>query len=139
MGTPHPLSPPLETAVKCNNLVVAQLLVQRGANVNDRPFLWQCAEHDQCAAARFLLRAGANVNQADTSDNRGQTPLWAAASNGHVELVKEFLKARANVLILDNENGETPTGVAYRKGHKRIVYLLLRTSPHVWSKLKKVR
>jgi ankyrin repeat protein len=51
-------------------------------------------------------------------------------------LVKEFLKTRADVRIRDN-NGETPLGVAYRQGHTGIVYLLLRTSPHVWPKLTK--
>jgi ankyrin repeat protein len=137
----HPLSPPLETALRHNKLEAAQLLVERGANVNDQPFLWQCAKeqsatlHDQrLDSVRFLLRSGANVNRADRAS--GETPLWAAAKNGHVQLVKEFLKARADVRIRDN-NGETPLGVAYRLGHKRIVYLLLRTSPHVWPKVTK--
>jgi ankyrin repeat protein len=132
---PHPLSKPLEVAIWCNKLEAAQLLVDRGANVNDRAFTFlHCfAQEGLHEGLCLLLRAGANVNLVDSDS--GETPLWAAASNGHVQVVKELIKARADIHIRDKENGETPLGVAYRKGRKRIVYLLLRTSPHVWPRL----
>jgi ankyrin repeat protein len=56
-------------------------------------------------------------------------PLLVAACLGNVELVKEFLKAGADVSIRNN-SGET--------GHKSVVYFLLHTSPRVWSKLGEV-
>jgi ankyrin repeat protein len=133
----HILSPPLEAALKRGSPYYhVRMLVERGANVNDRPFLLQMARHGGSArTARELIFAGANVNQVDAGG--GETPLWIAARNGHTELVEELLKSKANVGISDN-NGETPLGVAYRFGHKGVFYLLLRSSPLVWPGLRKL-
>jgi ankyrin repeat protein len=132
----HPLTVPLETALSKNKLEAAQVLVNHGASVNEKPFLWQCARYGLHQRALFLLRNGADVNQTEYAT--GQTPLWIAAKSGNVELVKLLLKAEANVRIRD-KGGDRPIEMARRNGHKGIVYLLLRTSPSVWSRLGCVR
>lgn len=44
----------------------------------------------------YFLKKGADVN---VVDKNGQTPLFYAARQGHLEVVKYLLKNKANVLI----------------------------------------
>jgi ankyrin repeat protein len=133
----HPLSDPLKAALLDNKTEVAQLLIDHGANVNDRPFLWEFVndEHHQDAARWLLSARCVNVNRADRDS--GETPIWAAAKHGNVELVKELLAAKADPKIRNND-GESPLGVAYRFRHTSVLYLLLRSSPAVWPGLRKL-
>jgi ankyrin repeat protein len=120
----HPLSDPLKAALLKNKTEVAQLLIDRGANVNDRPFLWEFVNDEQHhEAARWLLSARCvNVNRADRDS--GETPIWAAAKHGHVMLLKELLHAKANV-EMSNHEGETPLWIAAKNGNATVVKELL--------------
>lgn len=50
------------------------------------------------AKARLLLRSNANVNEAD---GKGVTPLHIAVFDGHLDMAKVLLSARADVWGLD--------------------------------------
>ena len=85
--------------------------------------------------SRLLLRLGANVNLTESYSRT--TALRVAAERGYVELVKVLLDAGADASISDR-SGETALEAAICKKHWGIVFLLLRESPHVWSKLMDV-
>jgi hypothetical protein len=135
-GNMHPLSHAMKTALWRNQQQVLQLLVDRGASVNDRAFsfLQRLARHGKEEGVHFLLRNGADVNTVDGQS--GETPLWAAAENGHVQLVKILLVAGAgrSLFVCDNNLGETPLEAANRQGHTGIVYELFRAGVEDWLK-----
>lgn len=56
-------------------------------------------------------------------DNKGATPLYAAAMNGHLETVVYLLSAGADPTIPDNE-GVTPQGIAAKNGHEEVARYL---------------
>ena len=69
----------------------------------------------------LLLQAGANVNVANVN---GQTPLMAAARNGHIGAVRLLLEAGADVNAA-NAKGQTALMGAAQSGHIEAVRLLL--------------
>ena len=66
------------------------------------------------------MRVGADINLPDKEDC---TPLFIASREGHVEVVKELVRAGAGPNKAAN-NGYTPLEVARYQGHSRIVQLL---------------
>ncbi len=81
---------PLQGAAAMQNLELAKLLVQRGANVNCRGEeggspLHEVAGNGQIEFAKLLLDRGANVNARDDS---GKTPLTVALDYKQAEMAK---------------------------------------------------
>jgi ankyrin repeat protein len=70
---------------------------------------------------RMLVESKALVNAAD---NEGQTPLWAAACEGHTQIVRMLVESKALVNAADNK-GQTPLDAAVRNGHKATEHVLL--------------
>ena len=66
---------------------------------------------------KTLLEVKAEIN--------GQTALMFAASNGHVEIVKELLKAGANINKQSCTEGLTALMLAAENGHIAVIKLLL--------------
>jgi glycerophosphodiester phosphodiesterase len=59
-----------------------------------------------------LIEVGANL---EMRDEDGETPLYFAARNGHLECVEALFKdpqRRANINVQDTVNGYTPLMVA---------------------------
>lgn len=128
---------PLMWAAFQGDEAICQLLIERGAKVNDfvetGTALAQAAWGGHAGVARLLLDAGAQVDQRDLIAN--YTPLhWAASSEHSSPAVVELLLARgadANAEggePVDNYLGvtQTPLMLARRRGDTPIVQALLK-------------
>ena len=63
----------------------------------------------------------------NVQDNRGDTPLHWACSNGHSDIVETLMLAGADETIT-NDRGKTPAQVAKSEGHSELLKLLDRDS-----------
>lgn len=76
---------------------------------------------------RALIRAGAGCNDRSYT---GETPLYTAASRGHVDAVRVLLRANANPLLTrtDPQSGDTllPVDAAAEFGHVEVVSELVK-------------
>ncbi|KAJ5892886.1 hypothetical protein N7504_009577 [Penicillium tannophilum] len=72
---------------------------------------------DHAMVIKLLLDAGANI---DHENNFRETPLHAAAENGHEAAVKVLIERKANI-----NSRPAPLTAAARKGHVNITKLLL--------------
>lgn len=68
----------------------------------------------------MLLKNGANPN---VRENRGFTPLHAAAENGDVEMIHALIFAGAD-LHAKSDDGRLPLDLAQTNGHKDAVKVL---------------
>lgn len=83
----------------------------------------------KASVVQLLLNANANVNATDTHGifgNTGVTGIWMASQAGHVDVVREFIKAKADVNVTDTENGMTSLRAAFFEGHLDVVRELVR-------------
>ncbi|KAK3813191.1 MAG: hypothetical protein J3Q66DRAFT_315687 [Benniella sp.] len=119
---------PLSLACHFGHDDIALLLIDRGADVlasnadGLEPLHIACREgHTQLT--RTLAARGARLDQEDKY--MCWTPLFYAASEGHVECVKVLLEAGCNVNVLD-EHGKTPIYYAASEGHADCVELLVQ-------------
>ena len=106
---------------------IARSLLNRHADANIK-------NNDGLTALRFavamadidmmqlLLSKGADVN---TLDNRWWTPMMQAADENNIEGVK-ILLARGADLNIRNKDNDTALGLAERKQHEVVIYLLKR-------------
>jgi ankyrin repeat protein len=105
---------------------VVELLLSKGANVNDRnsdgrtPIMFASIE-GRTDVVKLLLDRSANPND---KDNYGNSPILWASGNGHTEVVKLLLSKGADP---NNEDDlkNTPIMLASKKGYLNIVFLLL--------------
>jgi len=67
-----------------------------------------------------LIEAVANI---ETPGKDGQTPLYIASHNGHIEVVKLLVESNANTAARDN-GGRTPLDIALEEGHDDVVRFL---------------
>lgn len=122
---------------------VGQLLVENGANVNQRPFedaqtaLQSACWHGNIAMVSLLLQQGADVNTAAPSEYTvapvygcrcwGHTALQVACKRGHVEVTCMLLQHGATIdtPASDLHMGRTALQAACEAGHLEIVNLLI--------------
>jgi ankyrin repeat protein len=90
-------STPVHIAAICGYREITLLLISRGADINIRDASWgvtplHWAKNPEVATV--LLSAGANI---EAKDKFGGTPLFAAVSNGNIEMVRFLLSKGSNI------------------------------------------
>ncbi|KAF9183811.1 phosphate system positive regulatory protein pho81 [Haplosporangium sp. Z 11] len=118
---------PLSLACHYGHEDIAMMLIGRGANVRAsnadglEPLHITCRE-GHTRLAKTLAARGARLDQEDKY--MCWTPLFYAASEGHVDCVRILLEAGCNVNVLD-EHHKTPIYYAASEGHADCVALLV--------------
>jgi ankyrin repeat protein len=101
---------PLHKAAALGDIAAVDACLAQGANPNrldghGAPALYDAARFGLLEVVERLLRAGANVDLANSMD--GFTPLMAAAAEGQIEAVRLLLDRGAAVAARDAVNGTT--------------------------------
>jgi len=98
----------------------------RSAQKSTGAVLYEAAKRGDPKRVAKLLRGAAKGDEAvDWHQNRfGRSPLYAAASRGHRDVIETLLKAGADVDHADSA-GETPLYAAAFGGHTKVVEALL--------------
>lgn len=117
---------PLRAAAQGNNTAIAELLLDRGAKIEDtNGYGWNAlhsaAQEGNAQMVRFLLRRGAKIEAKEEGD---LTALLLAAGNGKTEVVQILLENNADMNLVDHA-GQTPLILAAASGHTAMVQLLL--------------
>ncbi|KAK5827879.1 hypothetical protein F5H01DRAFT_272383, partial [Linnemannia elongata] len=118
---------PLSLACHYGHEDIAMMLIGRGADVlasnadGLEPLHITCRE-GHTRLAKTLTTRGARLDQEDKY--MCWTPLFYAASEGHVECVKILLEAGCKVNVID-EHGKNPIYYAASEGHSDCVELLV--------------
>uniref|UniRef100_A0A673BQV6 Ankyrin-1 n=1 Tax=Sphaeramia orbicularis TaxID=375764 RepID=A0A673BQV6_9TELE len=123
---------PLHIAAHYENLNVAQLLLNRGANVNFTPKngitpLHIASRRGNVIMVRLLLDRGAQID-AKTKDEL--TPLHCAARNGHVRIIEILLDHGAPIQA-KTKNGLSPIHMAAQGDHMDCVKQLLQYNAEI--------
>ena len=104
---------------------------------------WEAAQDLLDAARKGDLASVKTVlgNQADLIEAKtryGQTPLFLASMNGHVDVVQYLLEKGAKVDVTDTFYKSTAVGFAASRKHLNVVKLLLARSSDVDGSLDTV-
>ena len=123
---------PLHLASMKGHVEVAELLIRKGAIVNDvsdwggAPLHW-ASGGGYVEVATLLVDNGANVN---AINSHGWTPLHKASIKGHVEVARMLIDNRADVDAVDKA-GWTPLHVAFHNGQIEVVKVLIESGANV--------
>ncbi|MCK5644078.1 MAG: ankyrin repeat domain-containing protein, partial [Gammaproteobacteria bacterium] len=111
----------------CNSPSFAEKPINKAATI-ELKILSESMTREDIGKIQEAIQAGADVN---VRNKYGVTPLMMASQNGHVEVVKLLLAAKANVNAVDKTDGVTPLLIASVKGHTEIVKLLIAAKADV--------
>lgn len=116
----------IEVAVVNARQQIVEILLKRNVDLTktQQPVLYRAAFHGYINIIKVLLNKQLNKNvDVDIKNYINSTPLWIAASNGHVNAVSLLLKHGADVDCM-NLLGTTPIYAASSHGHWRVVTML---------------
>jgi ankyrin repeat protein len=109
-------------ASRCDT-AAARESVASGASAKLRDAALRAAVEVNCKdLAEFLLSAGADINAKE--EKGGATPLMAAASRGHADLIRWLLVSGADIAAL-NDDRQTAVNFAILYGHGEALKILL--------------
>jgi len=126
-------------AIKENNIQIARMLIEVGANVNiqndygDTPLI-MATNKGGIYLVELLINAGADI---DIQDTNGDTALLSAIYNDYEDITKMWIivnlliDAGANVNIQDEYSGNTALINATKNDYKEIVKLLIDANADV--------
>ena len=129
--------PMLHYAIMTNACQVAELLIEKGANIHAlghkawTPLHWAAARNNLTVAS-LLLEKGANVN-AKHSFTGNITPLFYAARENSAVVASLLLKNGADINAKDRY-GDTPLHYAMEQGGTEVAILLLKNGAEVNGK-----
>jgi len=122
---------PLYYALSQDNVPIAEMLVNAGANLDIRPSLGNVTllqmTLDHRPLFELMLTHGADIN---ARSRGGKTPLHMASESGQVDEVRYLIDRKAAVNVQDN-NGNTPLHLAARKGHGPVCAKLVESGADV--------
>ena len=108
---------------------IMKKLIKKGASVNafknDVNPLFAAVNHDNTNSIQVLIKAGANVNQADS---HGYTPLMLAAQENYTKTINFLLKKGAKI-NQENKDGHTALSIAIQREQDEAIDLLLKNKP----------
>ncbi|KAI8720022.1 hypothetical protein NCS52_00446500 [Fusarium sp. LHS14.1] len=120
---------PMWYATRYDRKAVLELLLEDMSSSEDRPLGEQvfksvlvAAENGHEKSLEVLLKT--KHVEPNMKNNRGRTPLWIAADNGHVEASIVALRLGAKLGEPDND-GHRPLSRAVARGHLAVVKLFL--------------
>ena len=97
-------------------------LLRASASIHD------AAKEGKLDVVKNLLKK--NPASLDITNNQGQTPLFLAAREGHLEVVKFFVEeAKADAFIKDKQFGATPLHWSAWNGNLDLVKYLVKINP----------
>ena len=85
--------------------------------------------HREAVIALLVAKAAVNI-----ADINGYSPLYYAAMEGHVEILKLLIKAKGDVNQCERRKGTSPLIVASGRGFVEAVELLLKNGADVHLK-----
>jgi ankyrin repeat protein len=125
-------TPALGLAITQGHDDVAQLLIERGADVaassGNSALLHFAAEFSSVHIVKMMLDRGAPIHARDA---RLETPLHHAASRGHVDIAGALLDAGASVETACYAAGRVPLHIAAEKGNLELCALLLERGAQI--------
>uniref|UniRef100_A0A4W5NA48 Ankyrin repeat domain 27 n=1 Tax=Hucho hucho TaxID=62062 RepID=A0A4W5NA48_9TELE len=133
---------PLHVAAICDQSLLIDLLVSKGALVNATDYHALSPLHLSCQkgyqrATLLLLHYKA---YSGVQDNNGNTPLHLACMYGHEDCVKALVYYDLHTcrLNIQNDKGDTPMHIAARWGYEGIIEVLLENgaSTTIYNKVK---
>lgn len=123
----------LHTAAQHQHAASAEILLEAGADIDarcgfDQTPLMACICRPEPTFAEWLLGKGANANPVD--ERPSITPLWEAASRGHISIIERLISAGADVNAWTGIGG-TALRVASSTGQAEAVETLIRAGANV--------
>ncbi len=120
----------LALAVKANFVVIMKLLVEAGADLDYQDDQGETAlhiaarfGHKECARILLDGHDGQRANMEVAENSFGWTPLFIACVDGHIEVVRMLIVAKAHLERLDT-SGWTAKEHAALRGHMDIAVVL---------------
>jgi len=130
----------LHHAAKIGNLEIIQLLIDKGACINDGKGDYRvinfAIESGNLEAIKFLINSGANFDASNTHaycSIASYTPLHHAAKVGNVEAIKLLLDLGADIhkQYLPQNQAKTPLHFATQAGHLEAIKLLVSRGANI--------
>ena len=135
-------SSPLTNAAANGNLEMVRLLVDAGADLNQKDgeeeltVLMKALNAESLPVVEYLISKGADVN---AEDARGYTAVAWAAENRNPEFIKVLAEAGADLNKLQGPNGENALHIAVRNGNLEVVQYILSRGVDLEAKDSKGR